>query len=372
MRSWSFSLGRVLGVELRIHTFFVILLGFSISFGLYGAGSGGRGFVVWLMVLGAVLVREAARSIAAVCLGLDLKSLLLLPTGALPTFGNAGAEGREGAPAGPAPREQIWLAVVGPVANILFAAVIAGIVKGVSPELDLVTRPWVAPAHLLKALVWTNLLLGLVNLLPASPLDGKVLFGIKPEARSPRPPLLTFGRMVAVALVVAGVTVGGAWFVMIGFFVLFGGQMEDRGLLLQTEVDTITMREVMLTDYTTLSASDTLEDALERAVHTLQDVFPVVRGGTIVGAVSRQSIVEALRSGGNSYVQGVMARTFEIARPEDALVKTLHRIAGTGGAQFVPVLEGERVVGIVTPHHLSQAIRLRGHLPRRGRERDGR
>jgi predicted transcriptional regulator len=154
--------------------------------------------------------------------------------------------------------------------------------------------------------------------------------------------------------------------------VLLGAHMEDQGLLLQTEVDTITMRDVMLTDYSTLSASDTLEDALERAVHSLQDVFPVVRGGTIVGAVSRQSIVDALQAGGNSYIQGVMARTFEVARPEDPLVKTLRRIAATGSAQFVPVLDGERVLGIVTPHHLAQSIRLRGHLPRRQRERDAR
>ncbi len=371
MRSWSFSLGRVLGVEVRIHSFFVVLLGFCISFGMYASGSGGRGFVLWLMLLGAVAVRETARALAAACLGLELRSLLLLPTGGLSTFGS-GAANEEGEGKTVSGRDSMWIAIVGPVANLVFAGVLAGLTLSVSPEIELYRRPWVEPGHLLKALVWVNLLLSAVNLLPASPLDGKVLFGMKDAAPRGRRPLLTYGQMIAVGLVIVGTTTGSVWFIMMGFFVLFGAQMEDQGMTLQTQVDTITMREVMLTDYTTLSASDTLEDALERAVHTLQDVFPVVRGGTIVGAVSRQSIVEALRTGGNSYVQGVMARTFEVARPGDALVKTLHRIAGTGGAQFVPVLEGEQVVGIVTPNHLSQAIRLRGHLPKRGRERDER
>jgi hypothetical protein len=91
-----------------------------------------------------------------------------------------------------------------------------------------------------------------------------------------------------------------------GAFVLLGAHMENQGLLVQSDVDTVRMRDVMLTQFSTLSASDTLEDALQRAVHTLQDVFPVVRGGNLVGAVSRQNIVEALATSGNSYVQGVM------------------------------------------------------------------
>ena len=81
---------------------------------------------------------------------------------------------------------------------------------------------------------------------------------------------------------------------MMGGFVLIGAHMEDQGLLLQTDVDAVRMRDVMLTQFSMLSASDTLEDALQRSVHTLQDVFPVVRGANLVGAVSRQSIVEAL------------------------------------------------------------------------------
>jgi Zn-dependent protease/CBS domain-containing protein len=361
-----------------MHAFFLLLLGFSISFGVYDSGSGARGFMLWWMLLIAVLFREAARAIAAACFGLDLRSLLLLPTGGLPTYGMGDATLAPARAAETAAQRR--MALVGPAVNILCAAIAAAVILAVAPGIDLFSRPWVSPAHLLKAFVWVNLLLGGVNLLPAPALDGgralpRGLGTAAAPGRPTIPGLKSFGgigQVIAIALVIAGVLLGSVWFIMIGFFVLLGAHMEDQGLLLQTEVDTITMRDVMLTDYSTLSASDTLEDALERAVHSLQDVFPVVRGGTIVGAVSRQSIVDALQAGGNSYIQGVMARTFEVARPEDPLVKTLRRIAATGSAQFVPVLDGERVLGIVTPHHLAQSIRLRGHLPRRQRERDAR
>jgi predicted transcriptional regulator len=269
------------------------------------------------------------------------------------------------------------MALVGPVANIAFGLVVAALILTIAPELNLYDRPWVVPEHLLKAFVWINLLLGLVNLLPAAPLDGgrRLRNGLAQTtgaATTRSKQLASMGQIVAVGLILAGILTGSAVLMIFGLFCLIGAHMEDQGLILQTEVDTVTMRDVMLTDYTTLSASDTLEDALERAVHSLQDVFPVVRGGFIVGAVSRQIIADALQSGGNSYVQGVMARTFEVARPEDSLVKTLQRISGAGMTQFVPVLEGDRVLGIVTPHHLAQSIRLRGSMPRNGDGRAGR
>jgi CBS domain-containing protein len=121
------------------------------------------------------------------------------------------------------------------------------------------------------------------------------------------------------------------------------------------------MRDVMLTDFTTLSASATLEDAMRMAGHTLQDVYPVVRGRNLVGAVSRQNIVDALESSGNSYVQGVMTRTFQTAAPGDSLVLTLRRIMNTlagQGAQLVPIVEGERIVGIITPQNLQRSMTM--------------
>ncbi len=137
---------------------------------------------------------------------------------------------------------------------------------------------------------------------------------------------------------------------------MIGAHLEDQGLLLQADADSVLMRDVMLTQFTTLSASDTLEDALQRSVHTLQDVFPVVRGANLVGAVSRQGIVEALHSEGNGYIQGVMTRSFQTARPDDSLVKTLRRIMAGQGAQMVPVLEGDRIVGIITPQNLAHSM----------------
>jgi Zn-dependent protease len=357
MRGWSFPIGRFLGVDIRIHTFLVLLLGVAVSYGSVVGSTGGRGFSLWLLLLLALAVREIARAIAAAWLGLDLRSLLLLPTGALMTFGSPEATERADAP-----DVQKRLALVGPLANIGFGLLLAAIVLTVTPQISLVERPWIALPHLLRSAVWINLLLGAINFLPASPLDGGRLFrgefskghGILKGTRASA----GLGQMIALALVIGGLIISNMWLIMIGGFVLIGSNMENQGLLLQNDTEAVRMRDVMLTEFSMLSASDTLEDALQRSVHTLQDVFPVVRGANLVGAVSRQGIVEALQAEGNGYVQGVMTRSFQTAQPDDSLVTTLKRIMTGQVAQMVPILEGNRIVGIITPQNLNHALGL--------------
>jgi len=361
MRGWSFPVGRFLGVEVRIHAFFVLLLGMSISFGSFLSGSGSSGFGLWLMLLFAVLVREIARAIVCAWYGLEIRSILLMPTGGLPIFASQDDTARAATP-----RIERWLAAAGPVANILVGLLLFGLLSGISPEVHLLGRPLVSPGALLRSLAWLQVLLGAINLLPAFPLDaGRILRGELSRAgarmnsdqglrRTQQTVLL--GQLTAGALIVLGWIMNNLIVVMAGLSVFAAAHLEDQGVLLQTKVDSVRMKDVMLTDFSTLSASATLEDALDQAIHTLQDVFPVVRAGNLVGAVSRQGIFEALQTEGNGYVQGVMTRSFHTAQPDDSLLKTLQRITTGHGAQLVPVVDGERVVGIITPQNLSQSM----------------
>jgi Zn-dependent protease len=355
MRGWSFPIGSFLGVDVRIHIFFLVLLGLAVSYASALGASGGRGLTLWLLLLLAVGVREAARALGAAWWGLKIRSLLLLPTGGLITF-----QTTESTELAATVAMQRRMAMVGPIANILFGLVVAGLIATITPQVNLIERPWMTPTHLLRALVWMNLLLGVVNLLPAVPLDGGRVFrgefakaqgglkGIRAAAG--------LGQMIAFVLILGGLLFANIWMTMIGAFVLIGAHMEDQGMLVQTDNDSVKMRDVMMTEFSMLSASDTLEDALQRSVHSLQDVFPVVRGVNMVGAVSRQGILDALQSDGNGYIQGVMTKSFQTAHPDDSLVKTLRRVMSEHGAQLLPVMEGERVVGIITPQNLAHSI----------------
>lgn len=338
-------------MEVRLHPFLLLLLALSMSSAVWLGEPSGRGLILWLLLLATLLVREVARIVAAAWFGLELRAVLLLPVGAVASYA-----GEERAESRPVLQRVAW---VGPVANLLFSLVLAALIRTISPAVDLLARPLITPGHLLRSWVWLNVLVALVHVMPLLLQDGRggavrgrVALRIGGRATGILPSL-------GVGMILSGLLLGGSlWLILLGSFLLILSQVSSPGALPDAEADAIRMRDVMLMQFTTISASDTLEDAIERSVHTLQDVFPVVRGGNMVGAVSRQLLVEALATSGNSYVQGVMTRTFQTAQPNDRVLSTLRRIVGGQGVQLVPVIEGERVVGIITPQNLAQSMSL--------------
>ncbi len=131
MRGWSFPIGRILGVDVRIHTFFLLLLGLSISYATMTGASGARGFALWLLLLLAVAVREIARALGAAWYGLELRSILLLPTGGLMSY--ATPEANELAAT---PEMQKRMGVIGPIANFLFGLALAAIALSFAPDVS--------------------------------------------------------------------------------------------------------------------------------------------------------------------------------------------------------------------------------------------
>jgi CBS domain-containing protein len=355
MRGWTIPLGRWMGVEIRIHAFFPLLglvcLGLGASDGVM------RGLGLFMVMTAAVAVRETARLLVAAWLGLRLRAILVLPIGGL--FAYADPESQEAANEGAG---QFALALAGPLANGATALLLAAVFLGASGDMRLLAQPWITSAYLLRSLVWMQAGLGALHLLPAYPLDcGRLLkgsfareHGFAPAGRA----ATGLGQVLALAAMVGGWLLHSPWMVIAGFFIMIGAQVEDQGVFFQSVVDTVHMREVMLTDFSTLSPSDTLADALVRCVHSLQEDFPVVRGPQLVGIVSRQRIVDALRADGNGYVQSVMSRAFQVARPEDTLGTTIRRITGGRGLSLIPVTESGRVVGIVSVQNLMSSMSL--------------
>lgn len=355
MRGWSIPLGRWVGVEVRVHVFFPMLVLFCLA--LDANAGAGRAFGLFLAVVAAVAVRETIRLLTAAWFGLQLRAILLLPIGGL--YAWATPESQEGSNKGSG---QFALAFAGPLANLFTGLMLAVTLLGASEGLSLFSPPFFDAMHLLRSALWMQIALGLIHLLPAYPLDGGRLLrgsfarrhGLHHAAR-----ITTLsGQILAIIAMIGGGLFHAPWAAVAGFFVMIGAQVEDQGVFFQSVVDTVKMREVMLTDFATLSASDTLKDALTRCVHSLQDDFPVVRGNQLVGIVNRQRIVEALRNEGNGYIQAIMSRAFQVARPDDTLGNTIRRLTAGRGLALIPVTDSERVVGVVSVQNLMSAMSL--------------
>jgi Zn-dependent protease/CBS domain-containing protein len=366
MRSWSIPAGRLFGVDIRIHLTFLFLLVFvwftqSLAMGTSGAV---RGMALVVIVFGCVVLHELGHALVARRSGLAVRSIILLPIGGITLMEEVGQ-------ANPDPARDIRVAVAGPLVNLVIATVSGAFILAFLPQAHLWERPFVHAGNLPRALFWGNLFLGAFNLLPAYPMDGgrilRALLAERMDYVQATRRAVTIGQGFAMLLIFLGIW--NTWLMLIGFFLFVGAQLEDRSVVFQSVLESVRMEDVMLTGFNTLSPADTLEDALHKAVHTLQDDFPVVRGSDMVGVISKQHIVQALRASGNGYVQSVMVRVFDIAQRNDSLASAFRKLRGHG-LSMIPVVENQRLVGIVTMQNLMHSMALLAETRRLRRQQE--
>jgi Zn-dependent protease/CBS domain-containing protein len=354
MRSWSIPAGRLFGVDIRIHLTFVFLLAFvwftqSVTMGTAGAM---RGLALVAIIFGCVVLHEIGHAVVARRNGVAVRSIILLPIGGVTLMEDVGQQRADSA-------RDIRISAAGPVVNLIIAAFSGAFILAFLPHVNLWAQPFVHASNLPRSLFWGNVFLGGFNLLPAYPMDGgRILRALLAErmdyVRATRR-AVAIGQGFAMLLIFLGVW--NTWLMLIGFFLFVGAQLEDRSVVFQSVLESVRMEDVMLTGFSTLSPADTLEDALHKAVHTLQDDFPVVRGSDMIGVISKQRIVQALRVGGNGYVQTAMVRAFEIAQGSDSLASAFRKLGGRG-LSMIPVVDQQRLVGIVTMQNLMHSMAL--------------
>jgi predicted transcriptional regulator/Zn-dependent protease len=365
----SVPIGSFFGVDVRVHLSFPVLLALSLGLSSVFTHGLGRGFALWLMLCFAVFVRELARALAAAYSGLHLRAIYLLPVGGVMAFSSA--DGASLGPTGLSRGRTRWVTLSGPIANFATGMLLVAASLAIDPHVALFAQPWIDLGHILRSSIWTQFLLGGVSLVPAMPTRQLLRSASSdaPKKRTAASPALSAGILIGIAMMIAGVLFPDEyWLIILGVFVLLYTQVTGKHSQAGAESDAILVREVMLTEYTLLSSSDTLGHALDVTVHSLHDVFPVVRGSQLVGAIARQTIAERLLSGGDSYLQGAMSRNLALTAPDEKLIDALRNASTAGTTEFIPVVENDCMIGIITPQSLPRAvqqIKLLRPAPRR-------
>ncbi|QGJ70060.1 Hypothetical protein PBC10988_17490 [Planctomycetales bacterium 10988] len=173
---WKLMLLRPRGVALNIHLLFVLygIYWLYICSQMETAGAVGWGLLVLGILLGSVLIHEIGHAWVASRKQLEVRELTLWPLGGLvsPQFPHWIYDDQAAA------RQELILASAGPLTNLLVCLIVLPFILAFQiPMMDLVVV--LAPPQLentglqvLALVFWANWLLMLVNLLPASPLDG--------------------------------------------------------------------------------------------------------------------------------------------------------------------------------------------------------
>ncbi|HKV79885.1 MAG TPA: site-2 protease family protein [Candidatus Sulfotelmatobacter sp.] len=360
MRSWSVSVGRIFGVDIRIHLTFLILPVF-IYWTDYATrqqnANGARDLALVGIILACVAAHEFGHMLAARRYGLIPKAVILLPLTGVALYDESRIEKQAATLIW---KREVRIALMGPLMNLALASLAAAVITAANSGIELWRFPFFSPANIPRSIVWANLYLAGLNLLPAYPLDGgrlvRVYFAHKLDVSSATRRAVTISTAMSMVLIFAGLF-SNPWLTMVGVIIFSAAQLEERALVFQSVLDNVRLEEVMLTDFATLSPADTLEDALEKAVHSLQDDFPVVRGSDMVGVISRQRILEALRAEGNGYVQAVMSKIFEVSVRQDSLGTAFRKLTARNSS-IIPVVEDQRLIGIVTLQNLMHSMSL--------------
>jgi Zn-dependent protease/CBS domain-containing protein len=346
---WSFQIGTLFGIPIRLHvTFLLLLLVFTV-----GAKGGGIqiypvGLIMVALLFGCVLVHELCHSLVAVRKGVPVTSITLLPIGGMAEMATLPEE----------PVDEVQIAVAGPLASFILAGFILLLGGSLGQAEDTLKLPLRADfgssvGALFSRLFWANIVLGVLNLVPAFPMDGgRVLrgalaarIGIVQATRW----AVTFGQAFAVMLYFAGWLFPGLrWLIVLAIFIYIGAEGEEEDVEFRSEIADVPAGDAMLPRFDHLSPHVTIPDSLDMLRHSQQDDFPVLADRKLVGMVSKNDVLTALREMPPDAVVGEIMHSDFITCSPDTPMGQVFREMERHGKDVVPVLENKNLVGLIS------------------------
>ena len=366
----AIRLFRVRGIDISVHVSWLViaaLITWSLATGFFPQvlpeASAARewvlGLIAAVLFFGSVVAHELAHSVVAQSLGLEVRSITLFLFGGV---SNLAGEAKE-------PAAEFQIAIVGPLTSFVIA-VIAFVVA-------LVTAPLPSVQAIAGYLAVTNALLGLFNLVPGFPLDGgrvlrSVVWKATNDLRRATSIASTVGQAVAWLLVlwgfwrvVGGDLIGGLWIAAIGWFLQNAAAVSLEQTILESRLGRLRVADVVRPEAAAVSPTTTIESVIEREILPGgRRAVAVVDGGGFAGLVTLSDIRSVPREErAHTAVSDVMAGAASVVTvPLQASLGEAVEALARGGYEQVPVLDGARVVGLLTRADIIRELEVRDEL----------
>jgi len=379
----SFSIGRVFGIDVRIHATWLLAFAF-VTWGLAngyfrfvaprGAGLGlplVLGAIAALLLFGSVLIHEFSHSLVAQALGMRVRDITLFIFGGV---SNIGGEARSA-------RDEFLVAVVGPLTSFVLAGLFwaISVAIGGSPGLSLLTgsvaglRGTTPPIAILNYLASINLLLGAFNLVPAFPLDGgrvfrSIVWGVTRRFGRATVIATTVGQGFAFVMIGLGVVrfvfgdlLGGLWTVVIGWFLFQAAGASRQERELREGLNGVPVGAVMDPSVPAVSQSTSVQQLVyDYLLRSERRRVVVVNDGAPVGIVEPSAVNRVPRDAwASTPVQTIMTMVPFTITPEADAGELLSRLENN---ELVPVTIDGHVVGAVDSVRLMRYAQLRKEL----------
>ncbi|MCL4846730.1 MAG: CBS domain-containing protein [Acidobacteria bacterium] len=357
---WSWRIATVSGIPVYVHGTFLALIAFFLVSDLTSGRTlwAALGTVVFILaVFGAVVLHEFGHAFAARHYGIRTRDITLLPIGGLARL--------ERIPE--IPRQELWVALAGPAVNVVIVVVgvLALVVLGLGvPALSVEALAGSAVGRFLAV----NLFLALFNLIPAFPMDGgralRAVLAERMDYLRATEIAASLGQGLALLFGFLGLFTN-PFLLFIALFVWMGASAETSVVSVRLAVAGLPVARAMITDFRVVDAGDPLRHAADLVVAGTQQDFPVVEHGRLVGVLTRDALVRAIRDRGlDAPVGEVMVREFETVDVRDLLEQALTRL-NASACPVLPVLDAGRVVGLLTSDNVGEFVMIRGAITSR-------
>lgn len=360
---WSWKLGRFVGIDVRVHATFLILLVWVAVASYQRLGTvtdAVNGVIFILAVFASVVLHEYGHALTARRFGIQTREITLLPIGGVAQLERIPKE----------PLRELAVALAGPAVTVAIVVVLLVVLLAVGMP----TSPGVLlleGAPFLSRLMWVNVWLAVFNAIPAFPMDGgRVLrAGLATRMSHLRATRIAaeVGKGFALLFGIVGLFVlGDPWLVLIALFVWLGAAGEAAMAQQNSAFHGVPVERVMIRDVRTLAPTDPLSRAVDQVLSGFQQDFPVVDGETLVGVLTRNGMMKALASHGpETPVGDVMERGFEVAESSEELEDAFARLRACR-CRTLPVVRGGELVGVLTAENVGEFMMVQSAM-REGR-----
>jgi Zn-dependent protease len=355
---WSLFVGKIFGVRIQIHwTFFLLILWIILSELQRGGNKQSAmisvGFI--LSVFACVILHEMGHILTARKFGIDTKKITLLPIG--------GVASLEKIPENP--RQELLVALAGPAVNVAIVIILYPFVPSniMFKQQDLSS---IAGGEIfLASLLSVNMALVIFNLIPAFPMDGgralRAIMAMRMDRVKATRIASNIGQIIAVFFVFLGLFYN-PFLSLIGVFIFFGAFAENLTVQHLEFLRGRTVREAMMTDFTTLSPANTTGEGIDKLLAGSENNFLISEDGKVKGIVSSNQLIEALRNNGTQVpLAQIMKTNFQSFNIDTKLTDVITDVM-RNGSSFYPVIDNDKVIGVINKENINEFIMVQSAL----------
>jgi|Deesub1362B_J571_1020462.scaffolds.fasta_scaffold02519_4 Zn-dependent protease/CBS domain-containing protein len=313
-------------------------------------------FIYIVMLFATVTLHELSHSLVARRYGIKITKITLLPFGGIASMEEIPKD----------PKKEFAIAIAGPGFNFIVGAlslVAIAAFSDVSRIFPFFEFKMESLIDLLLVFFKVNLLLGAFNLfIPALPMDGgrvfRSLLAFKLGFPAATEIATGIAKLIAIFMALTGVLLPNLWLIFIAFFVYIGATQEGEVSRINFMLAGLKVKDLMSTKVVTVNKDITLEEFADILFEKKHMGYPVVEGNRLVGIITFSDLSRVPREEWSiKRVGDVMTkRLITIGQDEDAF-EAFIRMARAGVGRLL-VVEGERLVGIISRTDLLRTLEI--------------